>query len=127
MRIRKLMRKSAELVMKLIFIAVGVIICMPVFLVVTGSVMGDSDLRECLAPVFLEGRGCVTWRVFYIVLEFCKIGCADSGGAAIGRCSGSMGICCISGKREKLAVYNLCGFNAAAVSGNNAVKLFNIK
>ena len=65
--------------------------------------------------------------VFYIVLEFCKIGCADSGGAAIGRCSGSMGICCISGKREKLAVYNLCGFNAAAVSGNNAVKLFNIK
>ncbi len=63
MRIRKLMRKSAELVMKLIFIAVGVIICMPVFLVVTGSVMGDSDLRECLAPVFLEGRGFVTWRV----------------------------------------------------------------
>ena len=35
MRIRKLMRKSAELVIKLIFIAVGVIICMPVFLVVT--------------------------------------------------------------------------------------------
>ena len=63
MRIRKLMRKSAELVIKLIFIAVGVIICMPVFLVVTGSVMGDSDLRECLAPVFLEGRGFVTWRV----------------------------------------------------------------
>lgn len=40
--------------------------------------------------------------VFYIVLEFCKIGCADSGGAAIGRCSGSMGICCVSGKRENL-------------------------
>ena len=121
MRIRKLMRKSAELVIKLIFIAVGVIICMPVFLVVTGSVMGDSDLRECLAPVFLEGRGFVTWRVipqyptvehyirllfqspqfFYIVLEFCKIGRADSGGAAIGRCSGSMGI----------AVYQVRGKN----------------
>ena len=63
MLIKKMVRMAVALVTKLIFIAVGVVICMPVFLVLTGSVMGDSDLQECLAPVFELGQGFVTWRL----------------------------------------------------------------
>lgn len=63
--------KAAEAIVKTIFITMGVVICMPVFLIVTGSVMGDSDLRECLAPVFLQGHGFVTWKIIpdYPTLE----------------------------------------------------------
>ncbi len=57
MKLRKLLRTASEAVTKLIFIAAGIIICAPVFLVVTGSVMGKGDLYECLAPVFEHGTG----------------------------------------------------------------------
>lgn len=48
---------------KLIFIAAGIIICLPVLMVVTGSVMGESDLLEFLAPVFRDGKGFVGWTI----------------------------------------------------------------
>lgn len=54
---------AAEMSVRAVFIAAGVCVCLPIFLVVTGSVMSDGDLRECLAPVFAEGRGFVTWKV----------------------------------------------------------------
>lgn len=73
-RIRRVMNMAAALIIKLIFIAMGIVICMPVFLVVTGSVMGSGDLRECLAPVFLDGQGFVTWKLIphYPTLEHYK-------------------------------------------------------
>lgn len=63
MKLRKLLRTASEAVTKLIFIAAGIIICAPVFLVVTGSVMGKGDLYECLAPVFEHGTGFVSWKL----------------------------------------------------------------
>lgn len=60
---KKAVRIAVEFMTKLIFIAVGVVICMPALLVLTGSVMGDSDLQECLAPVFQMGQGFVTWKL----------------------------------------------------------------
>jgi len=41
-RVRKIFRCASEAVTKLIFIAAGIVICAPVFLVVTGSVMGKG-------------------------------------------------------------------------------------
>lgn len=63
--------KAAEIIVKTGFMAMGLIICMPVFLIVTGSVMGSSDLKECLAPVFTQGQGFVTWKLIpdYPTLE----------------------------------------------------------
>jgi len=52
-----------ELVTKFIFIVAGIVICAPVFLVLTGSVMGQGDLYECLAPVFEHGTGFVSWKL----------------------------------------------------------------
>lgn len=60
---KKFFRKASEAVTKFIFIAAGVVICAPVFLVVTGSVMGAGDLYECLAPVFEHGSGFATWKL----------------------------------------------------------------
>ena len=62
-RVRKFLRKASEAMAKLIFITVGVVVCAPVFLVVTGSVMGQGDLYECLAPVFQQGTGFVSWKL----------------------------------------------------------------
>jgi len=67
LKLRRFLRKffytASEAVTKLIFIAVGIVICAPVFLVVTGSVMGKGDLYECLAPVFEHGTGFVSWKL----------------------------------------------------------------
>lgn len=72
--IRRIVNRAVEMTVKLIFIVMGVVICTPVFLVVTGSVMGSTDLQECLAPVFLEGQGFVTWKLIpqYPTLEHYK-------------------------------------------------------
>lgn len=63
MKVKKFIRRMSEEVTKFIFIAAGIIICMPIFLVVTGSVMGKGDLYECLAPVFEHGTGFVSWKL----------------------------------------------------------------
>lgn len=63
MRVRKFFRIVSETVTKFIFIVAGIVICSPVFLVVTGSVMGQGDLYECLAPVFEHGMGFVSWKL----------------------------------------------------------------
>ena len=60
---RKFLRTAAEAVAKLIFIAAGIVICAPVLLVVTGSVMGQGDLYECLEPVFMHCTGFVSWKL----------------------------------------------------------------
>lgn len=72
--IRRIVNMAVMMTVKLMFIAMGVVICMPVFLVVTGSVMGSADLQGCLAPVFLEGQGFVTWKLIpqYPTLEHYK-------------------------------------------------------
>lgn len=60
---KKIIKILVETTTKLIFIAAGIIICAPVFLVITGSVMGSSDLQECLAPVFQDAKGFVSWKL----------------------------------------------------------------
>lgn len=68
---KKLIHMMIQNVIRLIFIAMGLVICVPILLVITGSVMGSSDLEECLAPVFLQGQGFVTWKLIpqYPTLE----------------------------------------------------------
>ena len=73
-KVRHVVNAAVAMIVKLIFIAVGVVVCMPVFLVITGSVMGSGDLHECLAPVFMDGQGFVTWKLIpqYPTLEHYK-------------------------------------------------------
>ena len=73
-KVRRVVNAVIAVTVKLIFIAAGIVVCMPVFLVITGSVMGSGDLQECLAPVFLDGQGFVTWKLIpqYPTLEHYK-------------------------------------------------------
>ena len=61
--IKRIIYGFTGFIVKLIFIAAGIIICLPVLMVVTGSVMGESDLLEFLAPVFRDGKGFVGWTI----------------------------------------------------------------
>lgn len=64
-------KRFVETCVRLLFMAMGVVVCMPVFFVITGSVMGSYDLEECLAPVFREGKGFAGWKLIpdYPTLE----------------------------------------------------------
>ena len=61
--IKRVIYSLIGLTVKLIFIAAGIIICLPVLMVVTGSVMGESDLLKFLAPVFCDGKGFAGWAI----------------------------------------------------------------
>ena len=40
-----------------------VLVCMPVILLVTGSVMGSGELRQYLAPVFTDSYRYISWKL----------------------------------------------------------------
>ena len=61
--IKRIIYSFTGFTVKLIFIAAGIIICLPVLMVVTGSVMGESDLLKYLAPVFRDGKGFAGWTI----------------------------------------------------------------
>ena len=39
------------------------LVCLPVLLLVTGSVMGNGELKQCLSPIFAEELQFVTWKL----------------------------------------------------------------
>lgn len=41
----------------------GIFVCVPILLLITGSVMGNGELKESLSPVFSGGAGFVTWKL----------------------------------------------------------------
>ncbi len=41
----------------------AVLICFPVFLILTGSVMDGLEMKAYLAPVFGDGEGYIRWKV----------------------------------------------------------------
>ena len=45
----------------------AVFVCMPVVLLITGSVMGSGELKQYLAPIFGEENNFVSWR---LIAEF---------------------------------------------------------
>ena len=45
----------------------AVFVCMPVVLLITGSVMGSGELKQYLAPIFAEENNFVSWR---LIAEF---------------------------------------------------------
>lgn len=41
----------------------AVFVCLPVILLVTGSVMGNGELRQYLSPIFAEGMNFISWKL----------------------------------------------------------------
>ena len=76
------------------------------------SALSDAEIL-CESPAGFSG-------VFCDVLEFRKDYCRSSGRADPGGSTGSVGICQISFSGKKFAVYDLCGIDDDALSGNDA-------
>lgn len=41
----------------------AVLVCLPIILLVTGSVMGNVELRQYLSPIFTEGIDYISWKL----------------------------------------------------------------
>ena len=67
MRMPKIQKRIYNVIKK--YIAVGallvpaVLICLPVFLILTGSVMDSLEMKQYLLPVFGEGEGYIRWKL----------------------------------------------------------------
>lgn len=132
----------------LLLVLLALVAIFPVFFSVTGSLMGQKELNDLLGAVLTADSGSasgqavsyVFWRVlplyptlrsyvkvlldspelFCDVLEFRQDYCRSSGRADPGGSTGSVGICQISFSGKKSAVYDLCGIDDDALSGNDA-------
>lgn len=40
-----------------------VLVCLPIVLLITGSVMGNVELKQYLSPVFAEGMDYISWKI----------------------------------------------------------------
>lgn len=58
-----LKRTAVEAIITFLLLLPGIFICISIFLLVTGSVMGNNELRECLSPIFSKGTEFVTWKL----------------------------------------------------------------
>ena len=130
----------------LLLVLLALVAVFPVFFSVTGSLMGQKELNDLLGAVLTADSGSasgqavsyVFWRVlplyptlrsyvkvlldspefFVMFWNSVKITVgvlADPGGS-----TGSVGICQISFSGKKSAVYDLCGIDDDALSGNDA-------
>ena len=122
----------------LLLVLLALVAIFPVFFSVTGSLMGQKELNDLLGAVLTADSGSasgqagsyVFWRVLplyptlrsyvKVLLEFRQDYCRSSGRADPGGSTGSVGICQISFSGKKSAVYDLCGIDDDALSGNDA-------
>lgn len=132
----------------LLLVLLALVAVFPVFFSVTGSLMGQKELNDLLGAVLTADSGSASGQavslcilestsalsdaeilcespagfsgVFCDVLEFRKDYCRSSGRADPGGSTGSVGICQISFSGKKSAVYDLCGIDDDALSGNDA-------
>ena len=103
----------------LLLVLLALVAVFPVFFSVTGSLMGQSTSALSDAEILCESPAGFS-GVFCDVLEFRKDYCRSSGRADPGGSTGSVGICQISFSGKKSAVYDLCGIDDDALSGNDA-------
>lgn len=111
----RIFRKMREIVIYALLVLIGLFLCSPVLLLLSGSITGDYELTQALKPALLEGSGFISWdfipefptfasfrkllfyspQFFYAFLELNKNGASDSGRTAFGFGSGSLGLCSI--------------------------------
>ena len=62
MTIKKKIRSIRRELTTVLLLLPAALVCLPVILLVTGSVMGNGELKQCLAPIFAEELQFVTWK-----------------------------------------------------------------
>lgn len=60
---RRINKSAVKAVTTALLLLPGIFVCIPILLLVTGSVMGGNELREYLSPVLSGGAGFVAWKL----------------------------------------------------------------
>ncbi|MCM1175532.1 MAG: carbohydrate ABC transporter permease [Blautia sp.] len=60
---KKKIKNIKQEIATLLLLFPAVLVCLPALFLVTGSVMGNGELRECLSPVFAEELEFVSWKL----------------------------------------------------------------
>lgn len=57
----RIFRKMREIVIYALLVLIGLFLCSPVLLLLSGSITGDYELTQALKPALLEGSGFISW------------------------------------------------------------------
>lgn len=127
----------------LLLLLPAVLVCLPVVLIITGSVMDSIELKQYLYPVFGGGEEFIRWKLmpdyptfehygrllfltpaFFVLFwnSVRMVVCILIGQMIVGG-AGGLGVCGIPGAGQQDAVCALCGADVTAVSGDHVVQL----
>lgn len=56
-------KKLKQDLISALLILPAVFVCLPIVLLITGSVMGNGELRQHLAPIFTDGLEFINWKI----------------------------------------------------------------
>ena len=60
---KKALQKTRKPITAAFLLLPALLICFPVFLILTGSVMDSIELGQYLGPVFVSGEGFIRWKL----------------------------------------------------------------
>lgn len=60
---RKKIKYIKKEITKILLLAPAALVCLPIILLITGSVMGNTELRQYLAPIFSDGMTYISWKL----------------------------------------------------------------
>lgn len=60
---KKRQQEIRKAVMTVLLLLPAVFVCVPVLLLLTGSVMGNGELKQYLSPIFVEGTEYIRWKL----------------------------------------------------------------
>ncbi len=60
---RRIKGMAIRAVTTVILLLPGIFVCIPILLLVTGSVMGSNELKDYLSPVLSNGTGFISWKI----------------------------------------------------------------
>lgn len=61
--VKSKIKKMRQELTTILLLLPAVLVCLPVLLLITGSVMGNGELKECLSPIFAEELAFVSWKL----------------------------------------------------------------
>ena len=61
--VKRKIKKIRQELTTILLLLPAVLVCLPVLLLITGSVMGNGELKECLSPIFAEELAFVSWKL----------------------------------------------------------------
>ena len=60
---KKYVKGIKDDIMTFLLLLPAVFVCLPIILLVTGSVMGNGELKQYLSPVFSDGMEFISWKI----------------------------------------------------------------